>query len=327
MSRTALRYTFERYDGGGLPGGVHGDAIPVAMRVAQVADMVEVHHRTGGVEGAVAMVRARRGGQFDPVIADAFIGDAERILAGPTVGDSWAAALHEAPDRGQRIDGAELDALLEALGDFVDLKCPFTLGHSRAVGELAADAVATAGLDNATVTLTRRAGHVHDLGRIGVSNQIWSKPAALTAAEFERVRLHPYLTVRILSRVSGLEQVVRAGRKPSRVPQRRGLPARPARDRPWLARPDSGRRCLLPVRAGAQAVPGAHCRRRTRRAGCRRGSAPANSILPQSMPFCTRPAMVIVTPTRGPTASPRGRSRCCDWSPRVRPTRRSPRHW
>ncbi len=205
--QTALRYTFERYDGGGLPGGVHGDAIPVAMRVAQVADMVEVFHRTSGVDGAAAMVRARRGGQFDPVIADAFLGDAERILAGPTVGDSWAAALHEAPDRGERIDGAELDALLEALGDFVDLKCPFTLGHSRAVGRLAADAVATAGLDNATVTLTRRAGHVHDLGRIGVSNQIWSKPAALTAAEFERVRLHPYLTVRILSQVSGLEQV------------------------------------------------------------------------------------------------------------------------
>ena len=131
----ALRYTFERYDGGGLPGGVHGDAIPVEMRVAQLADMVEVHHRTGGVEGAVAMVRTRRGGQFDPVIADAFIGDAERMLAGPTVGDSWAAALHEAPDRGQRIDGAELDALLEALGDFVDLKCPFTLGHSRAVAD------------------------------------------------------------------------------------------------------------------------------------------------------------------------------------------------
>ena len=69
------------------------------------------------------------------VVADAFIADAARMLAGPTVGDSWAAALHEAPDRGQRIDGAELDALLEALGDFVDLKCPFTLGHSRAVAD------------------------------------------------------------------------------------------------------------------------------------------------------------------------------------------------
>jgi HD-GYP domain-containing protein (c-di-GMP phosphodiesterase class II) len=45
------------------------------------------------------------------------------------------------------------------------------------------------------------------LGRIGVSNQIWSKPAGLTAGEFERVRLHPYLTVRILSQVSGMQEV------------------------------------------------------------------------------------------------------------------------
>ena len=167
--------------------------------------------------------------------------------------------------------------------------------HARSA-RLAADAVATAGLDNATVTLTRRAGHVHDLGRIGVSNQIWSKPAALTAAEFERVRLHPYLTVRILSQVSGLEQVAALAGNHHECLNGAGYPRSLTGDRAGPARPDSGRRCLLPVRIGAQAVPGADCRRRMRRAGCRRGSAPANSILPQSMPFCTRPAMVIVTP-------------------------------
>ncbi len=203
----AVGFTFERFDGGGLPAGARGDSLPIAIRVAQIADMVEVHHRTLGVQGAIAMVRSRRGGQFDPAIADVFIADAEKILAGPSVGDSWQAALREAPDRADRLDGPELDELLRALGDFVDLKCPFTFGHSGAVAELAAGAAVAAGLDENTVTLIRRAGYVHDLGRIGVSNQVWSKPASLTAAEFERVRLHPYLTVRILSQVSGLQEV------------------------------------------------------------------------------------------------------------------------
>src|ERR1700757_1248989 len=64
----------------------------------------------------------------------------------------------------------------------------------------------------------RRAGHVHDLGRIGISNQIWSKPKPLTAGEFERVRLHPYLTVRILRQVAGLERVAQlAGNHHERV--------------------------------------------------------------------------------------------------------------
>ncbi len=105
------------------------------------------------------------------------------------------------------MDEDSLNLLLSALGDFVDLKCPFTHGHSQAVARLAADAATVAGLDNGAIQLTRRAGYVHDLGRIGVSNQIWSQPRALTAGEFERVRLHPYLTVRILSQVQGLERV------------------------------------------------------------------------------------------------------------------------
>jgi HD-GYP domain-containing protein (c-di-GMP phosphodiesterase class II) len=205
--QTAVAFTFERYDGGGLPAGAHGDAIPIQMRVAQLADMVEVHQRAYGVDGAVAMARRRRGGQFHPQVVDTFIEHVGAILAGPAAGDAWAAALQQAPDRHQRLDPQSLDSLLIALGDFVDMKCPFTLGHSRAVAQLAGDAAIAAGLDSDAVALTRRAGHVHDLGRIGVSNQIWSKPGPLTAAEFERVRLHPYLTVRILSQVAGLEQV------------------------------------------------------------------------------------------------------------------------
>lgn len=205
--QTALRFTFERFDGGGLPTGAAGEAIPIEMRVAQLADMVEVHQREYGTEGAVAMARSRRGGQFDPAVVDAFVADPSGVLAVPSAGDVWATALQHAPDRSTRLDGPSLDSLLMALGDFVDLKCPFTLGHSRAVAQLAADAAVAAGLDEDAVTLTRRAAWVHDIGRIGVSNQIWSKSSDLTMAEFERMRLHPYLSERILSRVPGLKDV------------------------------------------------------------------------------------------------------------------------
>ncbi|WP_235632134.1 HD domain-containing phosphohydrolase [Mycolicibacterium rutilum] len=205
--RDALRYTFERFDGGGLPTGASGEQIPIEMRVAQLADMAEVHQREYGVEGAVAMVRSRRGGQFDPALVDPFVADAAGVLAVPSTGDVWATALQYAPDHGTRLDGESLDALLVALGEFVDLKCPFTLGHSRAVATLAGAAAEALGLDAVAVATTRRAGYVHDIGRIGVSNQIWSKPAQLSTAEFERMRLHPYLTERILSQVPALKEV------------------------------------------------------------------------------------------------------------------------
>lgn len=206
-----LAFTFERYDGGGLPGGVSGEEIPIEMRVAQLADVAEVHQRMYGVQGAVAMARSRRGGHLDPAVVDAFTADAESLFPAPGE-DPWDRALSIAPDSETRLDEPSLDALLTAIGDFVDLKCPFTLGHSRNVAALAEAAAVQVGLAPDDVTSVRRAGHLHDVGRIGVSNQLWSRPAELTGAEWERVRMHPYLTDRVLTRIPGLAQVAAIAR-------------------------------------------------------------------------------------------------------------------
>jgi DNA-binding CsgD family transcriptional regulator len=60
----------------------------------------------------------------------------------------------------------------------------------------------------AEVTRLYRAGLVHGLGKLGVPNHIWQRNGRLGTAEWERVRMYPYLTGRILSRVGGLESVV-----------------------------------------------------------------------------------------------------------------------
>jgi HD-GYP domain-containing protein (c-di-GMP phosphodiesterase class II) len=97
------------------------------------------------------------------------------------------------------ITGEELDDALAAVGEFVELKSPWVMGHSRGVAELAAEAARGLGLPGSEVTILRRAASVHDIGRLGVSNAVWDKQAALTMSEFERVRLHPYLSERMLS--------------------------------------------------------------------------------------------------------------------------------
>jgi HD-GYP domain-containing protein (c-di-GMP phosphodiesterase class II) len=45
---------------------------------------------------------------------------------------------------------------------------------------------------------------MHDIGRVGISASIWGKKGALTDAEWERVRLHPYYTERIFTRAESL---------------------------------------------------------------------------------------------------------------------------
>ena len=45
---------------------------------------------------------------------------------------------------------------------------------------------------------------MHDFGRLGVSNSIWDKRGPLGAGEWERVRLHPYFTERMLQQSDAL---------------------------------------------------------------------------------------------------------------------------
>lgn len=209
----ALGYIFERWDGKGMPNGIRGNGIPLEIHIVHLADVVEVHLRTGGLDRAVDVVRARRGTQFSPAVADVFERDATTIVDGLFEMDVWTAALAQAPDRSRTLDDNEIDELLGAMADFVDLKCPVSPGYSRAVADLAASAARQLRMPSEDIKRLYRAGLVHGLGKLGVSNQIWEKKGPLSTAEWERVRMYPYLTGRILSRVDGLESVVSVATK------------------------------------------------------------------------------------------------------------------
>jgi len=209
----ALAYIFERWDGKGMPNAVRGEDIPVEIHIVHLADVVEVHLRAGGLGRAVEVVHSRCGTQFSPAVAEVFERDAAAIVDGVLEMDVWTAALAQAPDRDRTLDGDEVDELLRAIADFVDLKCPCSPGYSRGVADLVASAARNLRMPSADITHLYRAGLVHGLGRLGVSNQIWEKKGPLSTAESERVRMYPYLTGRILSRVGGLESVVSVATK------------------------------------------------------------------------------------------------------------------
>jgi putative nucleotidyltransferase with HDIG domain len=100
-----------------------------------------------------------------------------------------------------------IDDALAAMGDFADLKSTYLLGHSRAVAELAAAAAGAYGLAENDVILARRAGWVHDVGRVAVSARVWDNAGPLSADDREQVRMHPYYTAQVLSRPQFLQQL------------------------------------------------------------------------------------------------------------------------
>jgi len=198
----AIAAAYERWDGRGWPGDLEGEEVPLASRIAQVAEFVEVANRMGGVEAAKALARERRGGHFDPRLADLVESEGDVILSGLDTVAVWDVVIQAEPALAVVLSGERFDEALAAMANFVDLKSPYFLGHARAVAELAA----AAGDGDA---LLRRAGLVHGLGRLGISNAILDKRGPLGAGEWERVRMQPYLTERMLCQSDALAPVAR----------------------------------------------------------------------------------------------------------------------
>jgi len=196
----SLGQMYERYDGGGGPRRLSGDAIAPAARLLHLVELVEIHHRSRGRDATVAEVKRRRGTHLDPVLVDAFVSERERLWGVLEAASVWDEFLE-----GDAADGSVFDVerIAQAFGRFADLKSPHTHGHSTAVATLAV----AANDELASASRIRVAAVLHDLGVVSVPNAIWDKPKPLNASEWERVRLHAYHTHRILAQTPELAEV------------------------------------------------------------------------------------------------------------------------
>ncbi len=178
-----------------------------AVLLVTLAQDVVTYQRLGGQDAAVQMVRARSGGAYDPRHADHFCAHAAALMQGLDEELSWELVLACEPGEQIVLTEAQLDTACQALADFADIKSPYMLGHSLGVAELASAAARIGGLGQAEALALWRAGLLHDLGRVGISARVWTKSGSLTEREWERVRLHPYYTERILARPPALAAI------------------------------------------------------------------------------------------------------------------------
>lgn len=200
----SLAHAYERWDGKGLPDGLAGDDIPVAMRLAVVARDVEVWRARSGMDEALTRLTRGRGRAYGPAVVDVFTAGGRSWLADLDGMDVWDKIVEAEGDAPVVIGGDRLDAVLLAFADFTDLKSPWFRGHSRRVSDFASTAAASCGLSADDIARVRRAGLVHDIGVVGVPAGLWDRPGPLSSEGWERVRLHPYVSERILNRCGGL---------------------------------------------------------------------------------------------------------------------------
>lgn len=204
----AIRALDEHWDGGGYPYGLAGEAIPLLGRIMCLAQTLEIFWVSGGRSAACDMAKARSGHWFDPALV--------RVVLDHATDDAFWAGLAR-PDvralepRSAAIiaDDARLDAVADAFGQIVDAKTPYTARHSRGVAQVAALLALELGLGETEAGRLYRAGQLHDLGKLGISNLILDKPGKLDASEWLAMRGHPEAGNAVLTRIPVLADMAR----------------------------------------------------------------------------------------------------------------------
>ncbi|MBA3917990.1 MAG: metal-dependent phosphohydrolase [Gemmatimonas sp.] len=202
----AILYVDEHWCGVGHPFGIAGDEIPLLSRILLLAQTVEAYWSENGVRAALDMAKARRGTWFEPRLVD--------LLRQWHNDKAWWARLADFDTLDQSVVAMEpsstplvatderLDRISHAFAAVIDAKTPFTARHSTNVARYAVGIVSAMGVDLADTRQVLRAGLLHDIGKLGVSNRILDKPDKLTDEEFATIRKHPQWTKDILDHVS-----------------------------------------------------------------------------------------------------------------------------
>lgn len=209
LSSEAIGHVDEHWCGLGHPVGLAGDEIPLLSRVLLLAQTFEAYWTEHGLKAALEMTRQRSGRWFDPALV--------KHLNGWRRDDAWFATLADRDALDENVIALEpggapiaanderLDAIAYAFAAVIDAKTPFTYRHSTNVARYAVGIATAVGADAMLVRDILRAGLLHDIGKLGISNRILDKPGRLTDEERDEIKKHPRWTWQILEHVPAFQ--------------------------------------------------------------------------------------------------------------------------
>ena len=96
---------------------------------------------------------------------------------------------------------------INALAMAVDARDPYTRGHSKRVGDYCIKIAEAFGIDKETVKMLRDASIVHDIGKIGIPDEILRKTTPLTKEEVKLIQQHPIIGYNILRPIRSFEKL------------------------------------------------------------------------------------------------------------------------
>lgn len=182
-----------------------GPAVPA--NIVNLADTVDIQAQKGiDAAGIIRLILSRNGSDFSPLLVAAM----GEILLRPGFlkNLSEAARNFRLPPRPNLLLN-ENDSSIFAMmfANVIDARSPFTATHSTAVAHLTLYLHQLAEFPQSDRQTIFIAGLLHDIGKVGVPLELIEKPGRLTDDEFKAVSRHAYLSEKILSGVTGFDQV------------------------------------------------------------------------------------------------------------------------
>ena len=200
----------EHWDGSGRPDHRIGAAIPLAARIALVAQVADVFMTNDSATAACDEITGRRGTWFDPEIADVAVAVlSDRAVLAQLAAPDLAAHVfaHPAAEQDLALDDAKLDQIIAGFARVIDAKSPFTQNHSQRVANYVDHLTTTLGFSPPSQQWLHRSALLHDIGKLGVPNAILDKPGKLDPDERRVIERHTLTGQNILCQIGIFAQV------------------------------------------------------------------------------------------------------------------------
>ncbi|WP_026486417.1 HD-GYP domain-containing protein [Caldanaerobius polysaccharolyticus] len=208
-----IRYHHENWDGsGGFKRS--GNQIPLESRIIYAVDQFDIRFDRfkdyyGQISHLMEWLEHNSGKMFDPEVVSVLL----RLMEADKF---WLDMIHfdevyTRPDvvfnNVVYLDTQDLINIAEVFAGIIDTKSRFTYNHSKTLARIAMDICKKCDIDQLTSSKIYIAALLHDLGKLGVPNEILEKADNLSDYEFYVIKSHPYFTKVILNQIDGFEDI------------------------------------------------------------------------------------------------------------------------